>query len=103
MPCIRCGACAQACACRTGAFPTSFTGSPVRKICACQEYHLFDCIECGCCAFVCPSRIRLVDYYRYAKSSIRAREKDNLAADHARERYEFRLAREERAKTATAR
>ncbi|MBA3902975.1 MAG: electron transport complex subunit RsxC, partial [Rhodocyclaceae bacterium] len=55
-----------------------------------------DCIECGCCAYVCPSDIRLVDYYRFAKSSMRALEREKAAADAARERFEFRNQREER-------
>ncbi len=97
MPCIRCGACAQACPAELAPYELYWFARS-QNLGKCQEYHLFDCIECGCCAFVCPSRIRLVDYYRYAKSAIRAREKDKLAADHARERYEFRLAREEREK-----
>jgi electron transport complex protein RnfC len=67
-----------------------------------QGYHLFDCIECGCCAFVCPSRIPLVDYYRFAKSEIRAREREKAAADIGRTRYEFRLFREEREKAEKA-
>jgi electron transport complex protein RnfC len=52
--------------------------------------HIFDCIECGCCAYVCPSNIRLVDYYRFAKTSMRALEREKAAADAARERFEFR-------------
>ena len=63
-----------------------------------QEYHLFDCIECGCCSYVCPSHIPLVDFYRYAKSEIWAREKEKRAADLARERHEFRQFRQEREK-----
>jgi electron transport complex protein RnfC len=63
-----------------------------------QEYKLFDCIECGCCSYVCPSHIPLVQYYRYAKSEIWAREKDKKAADHARDRHEFRQQRIEREK-----
>jgi electron transport complex protein RnfC len=63
-----------------------------------QEYNLFDCIECGCCSYVCPSHIPLVDYYRFTKSEIWAREKEKQAADIARERHEFRLFRQEREK-----
>jgi electron transport complex protein RnfC len=63
-----------------------------------QEYALFDCIECGCCSFVCPAHIPLVDYFRFAKSEIWARETEKEAADQARLRYEFRLEREERDK-----
>jgi len=63
-----------------------------------RDYHLFDCIECGCCTYVCPSNIPLVQYYRYAKSEIIAADKAQEAADLARERNEFRLARIEREK-----
>jgi Na+-translocating ferredoxin:NAD+ oxidoreductase subunit C len=101
MPCIRCGACARACPAELQPFEL-YWHSRARNFGKTQEYHIFDCIECGCCSFVCPSRIRLVDYFRFAKSSIRAREREKAAADEARERYEFRLAREEREKAEKA-
>jgi electron transport complex protein RnfC len=63
-----------------------------------QEFHLFDCIECGACSYVCPSHIPLVQYYRFAKSEIWARDNDKKAADRARERHEFREFRTEREK-----
>ena len=47
---------------------------------------------------MCPSNIPLVQYYRYAKSEIIALDKAREAADLARERNEFRLARIEREK-----
>jgi electron transport complex protein RnfC len=101
MPCIRCGACARACPAELQPFEL-YWHSRAKNFGKAQEYHIFDCIECGCCSFVCPSRIRLVDYFRFAKSSIRAREREKAAADQARERYEFRLAREEREKAEKA-
>ncbi|MFM2441343.1 MAG: hypothetical protein RLZZ349_1070, partial [Pseudomonadota bacterium] len=52
----------------------------------------------GCCSYVCPSDIPLVQYYRYAKSEVIASDKAKEAADLARERNEFRLARIEREK-----
>ena len=55
-----------------------------------QKYHLFDCIECGCCAAVCPSQIPLVQYYRAAKSEIRAARQAHFKSDRARLRFEFR-------------
>jgi len=97
MPCIRCGECAKACPSDLQPFEM-YWFSRAKIFGKAQEYHLFDCIECGCCAYVCPSRIPLVDYYRFAKSEIWARETDKEAADVARERYEFRLLREEREK-----
>ena len=83
MPCIRCGACARACPAELQPFEL-YWHSRARNFGKTQEYHIFDCIECGCCSFVCPSRIRLVDYFRFAKSSIRAREREKAAADEAR-------------------
>ena len=97
MPCIRCGACAQVCPAELQPFDL-YWFSRAKIFGKAQEYDLFDCIECGCCSYVCPSRIPLVDYFRFAKGEIWAREKEKAAADTARERYEFRLAREEREK-----
>ncbi|MDO9602226.1 MAG: electron transport complex subunit RsxC [Rhodocyclaceae bacterium] len=101
MPCIRCGACTRACPVVLQPHEL-YWYARAKNFGKTQEYHLFDCIECGCCAYVCPSRIPLVDYYRFAKSEIRAREREKVAADLARERYEFRQFREEREKTERA-
>ena len=101
MPCIRCGECAKACPADLAPFEM-YWFSKAKIFGKAQEYHLFDCIECGCCAYVCPSRIPLVDYYRFAKSEIWARENEKAAAEAARERYEFRLLREEREKAEKA-
>lgn len=97
MSCIRCGECAKVCPSDLQPFEM-YWFARARLFGKAQEYHLFDCIECGCCAYVCPSRIPLVDYYRFAKSEIWAREVEKEAADLARDRYEFRLLREEREK-----
>ncbi|HTY98581.1 MAG TPA: electron transport complex subunit RsxC, partial [Rhodocyclaceae bacterium] len=101
MPCIRCGECAKACPSDLQPFEM-YWFSRAKLFGKAQEYHLFDCIECGCCAYVCGSHIPLVDYFRFAKSEIWAREQEKAAADEARQRYEFRLAREEREKTEKA-
>ncbi|OHC65710.1 MAG: electron transport complex subunit RsxC [Rhodocyclales bacterium RIFCSPLOWO2_02_FULL_63_24] len=97
MPCIRCGECAKVCPADLLPFEM-YWFSRAKIFGKAQEYNLFDCIECGCCAYVCPSHIPLVDYYRFAKSEIWARELEKESADVARERYEFRLLREEREK-----
>ncbi len=97
MPCIRCGDCAKACPADLQPFEL-YWFSRAKVFGKAQEYSLFDCIECGCCAYVCPSHIPLVDYYRFAKSEIWARELEKKSADAARERYEFRLLREEQEK-----
>ena len=68
-----------------------------------QDYHLFDCIECGCCDYVCPSQLPLVQYYRFAKSTIWRQEREKRISDKSRERHEyhnFRLEREKEEKEA---
>lgn len=67
-----------------------------------QEYNIFDCIECGCCSYVCPSRIPLVQYFRFAKSEIWSREREKSMADAAKARFEFRNERDEREKAEKA-
>jgi Na+-translocating ferredoxin:NAD+ oxidoreductase subunit C len=97
MPCIRCARCADACP--VNLQPQElywFAKSDNFEKAA--DYNLFDCIECGACSYVCPSNIPLVQYYRYAKSEIIAADKAKEAANLARERNDFRLARLEREK-----
>ncbi len=97
MPCIRCARCADACP--VNLQPQElYWFSKSDNFEKARDYQLFDCIECGCCSYVCPSNIPLVQYYRYAKSEIIAADKAREAADLARERNEFRLARIEREK-----
>lgn len=97
MPCIRCARCADAC-------PVNLQPQELYWFAKsdnfekANDYKLFDCIECGACSYVCPSDIPLVQYYRYAKSEIIAQDKAKEAADLARERNDFRLARIEREK-----
>ncbi len=101
MPCIRCGACADAC-------PVELLPQQLqwfarsKEFDRAQEYNLFDCIECGCCSYVCPSNIPLVHFYRYAKTEIWAQEREKEKADQARQRHEFRLSRIEREKAEKA-
>lgn len=89
MPCIRCGACADAC-------PVSLLPQQLywyakhKELDKVQEYNLFDCIECGCCSYVCPSNIPLVQYYRFAKGEIWNKEREKEKSDIARQRFEFR-------------
>ena len=97
MPCIRCARCADACP--VNLQPQElYWFSKSDNFEKARDYNLFDCIECGCCTYVCPSDIPLVQYYRYAKSEVIALDKAKEAADLARERNDFRLARIEREK-----
>ena len=95
LPCIRCMACERVCPAQL--LPQQLLWYTQQGDFEQVEAHaLFDCIECGCCAFACPSQIPLVDYYRYAKSEIRARAVERARAAHARHRYEVREERLER-------
>jgi electron transport complex protein RnfC len=100
MPCIRCGACQDACP--INLLPQQlYWHARGKEYDNAQSLNLFDCIECGCCAQVCPSHIPLVQYYRHAKTEIWSEQQEKRKADAARERHEARLARierEERAK-----
>ena len=90
--CIRCGDCVPVCP--VGLQPQQlFEATRISDVDLAQDFHLFDCIDCGCCAYVCPSRIPLVHYFRYAKSSIEALDRDRAQADLARARYEMHVRR----------
>ena len=101
MPCIRCGACAEACPHELQPFEM-YWFSRSKNFGKAQEYDIFDCIECGCCSYVCPSRIPLVQYFRFSKSEIWSRERDKNMADAAKARFEFRNERDEREKAEKA-
>lgn len=101
MPCIRCGACAEACPHELQPFEM-YWFSRAKNFGKTQEYNIFDCIECGCCSYVCPSHIPLVQYFRFAKSEIWSRERDKNMADAAKARFELRNERDEREKAEKA-
>lgn len=70
-PCIRCGACVNAC-------PIMLNPASLVQLAQARAYdtmvneqHLMDCFECGSCAYVCPSNIPLVQYFRLGKSIVR--------------------------------
>lgn len=67
-PCIKCGACLDAC-------PINLNPSMLGQLASVRQYdvmaadfHLNDCFECGCCSYVCPSNIPLTQYFRIAKA-----------------------------------
>ncbi len=93
-PCIRCGACAEAC-------PASLLPQQLywhthdQQLQRALDYHLLDCIECGCCDAVCPSHIPLVHEFRQAKQASLSQQRARDSAAHARMRFEARQARKE--------
>lgn len=94
--CIRCGMCAEACP--VSLLPQQlYWHSKAEEYDRAQNHHLFDCIECGACSFVCPSNIPLVQHYRAAKGAIKQIEQEKVKSDHARQRFEFRQMRIQKA------
>ena len=72
-PCIKCGACVQAC-------PIYLNPCFLGQLARVHEYdrmaadfHLMDCFECGCCTYVCPANIPLVQQFRVGKQIVRER------------------------------
>ncbi len=95
-PCIRCGMCAEVCPARL--LPQQlFWYAQAQDFEKLESHNLFDCIECGACSYTCPSTIPLVQYYRAAKGSIRRQEAEKEKADRARQRFEQRQQRIEKA------
>jgi electron transport complex protein RnfC len=97
LPCIRCGACANACPMQL--LPQQLywhaRGKNAQSL---EHYNLFDCIECGCCAVVCPSKIPLVQYFRFAKADTREQKEKARFADQSRLRMQARENRLEKIK-----
>lgn len=86
--CIRCSKCTDVCPAQL--LPQQlYWHARAKAYDKTEEFNLFDCIECGCCSAVCPSEIPLVQYYRAAKSEIRAAQQAQFKSDRARVRFEF--------------
>ncbi|MFA4944490.1 MAG: electron transport complex subunit RsxC [Lentisphaeria bacterium] len=82
-PCIRCGACADACPMRLN---PSDLGIYIEneRFAEAEAASAMDCIECGACAFACPTRRPLVQHLRRAKAEIAANRRAAAAAAAAK-------------------
>ncbi len=65
-PCIRCGACLEACPMGLEPYLLASYGRLRRWDDAAANY-VADCVECGSCSYSCPSCRPLLDYIRLAK------------------------------------
>jgi len=84
-PCIKCGACREAC-------PMKLFPSRIDAFCRhdrmeeAEKIGVMNCIECGCCTYVCPAKRSLTQSMRTAKNSIqrkRARDAAKKAQEEA--------------------
>ncbi|MBV1870276.1 MAG: electron transport complex subunit RsxC [Gammaproteobacteria bacterium] len=90
--CIRCGQCADICP--VTLLPQQlYFFSKSQEFDKAEQHNLSDCIECGACSFVCPSHIPLVQYYRYAKGTIKQLRIKEEKAEASRLRFENRQER----------
>ena len=93
--CIRCGMCTQACPAQL--LPQQlYWFAKSSNLEQAEQHNIADCIECGACSFVCPSNIPLVQYYRHSKGEIKQANADKIKSDRAKERFETRVARQDR-------
>jgi electron transport complex protein RnfC len=99
-PCVHCGDCARACP--DALDPEALFFALVQDdFAAARTARLDACSECNRCVEVCPSRIPLLDWFRWGKSELHERAK----ADDVRKRFQARNARlvRERAERAARR
>ena len=72
LPCIRCGACVDACPMGLEPYLLETYGR-LRRWDDALAADVADCIECGSCSWSCPSSRPLLDYIRRAKTRCRKR------------------------------
>ncbi|WP_417066812.1 electron transport complex subunit RsxC [Niveibacterium terrae] len=94
-PCLRCGACVDACP--VGLMPFEMAAR-VRAgdLPAAGALGVEDCISCGSCGYVCPSSIPLVHLFYHAKGELWSRARHQKQLDATRALAEARAVRVER-------
>ena len=78
-PCIRCGACVNACPMGLEPFLIS-TLSRLKQWDDAEQEKIANCIECGSCSYICPASRPLVDYIRVGKAKVMAAMRARAAA-----------------------
>ena len=74
-PCVRCGACVEACPMGLEPYLLSAYGS--RQLWSeAAAASVADCLECGACSYSCPSSRPLLDFIRIAKQRARTIKQD---------------------------
>lgn len=73
-PCIRCGACVEACPMGLEPYLLATYGR-LRMWDDAAARHIADCIDCGSCSYSCPSSRPIVDFIRVAKAAIKNKSK----------------------------
>jgi electron transport complex protein RnfC len=93
MPCIRCDRCSTVCP--INLLPQQlYSLVASEQISAANRYHLNACIECGACDYVCPSKIPLVDYFRYAKAISKEQTELKQLAIASKQRFDSKTFRQ---------
>jgi len=95
-PCIRCGRCYDACSMHL--MPSRLSVLLENKnIEAAQAANILDCIECGACTYVCPAKRPIVQFIKYGKGEIRARQAKERARAEAKKAKEAKEEEEKKA------
>lgn len=69
--CMRCGKCVQVCP--AGIAPVLIKDAYLEKE-ALQDLQVNKCVECGLCSYICPAKIKVREYVRRAKKTLREEE-----------------------------
>ena len=91
-PCIRCGACIDACP--SGLVPMAMAALIKREeLEEAERAGVRDCISCGSCSYTCPAHIPLMHYFDYANGRLRAGDRFRLKQEMLKMLAEARQAR----------
>ncbi len=94
-PCIRCGRCVDTCP--MGLVPLEMAKhSRTDDFEGAQAFGLNDCILCGSCSYVCPSHIPLVQYFEFAKGSLKLRKASEQKLEYTKQLTSMRGERMEK-------